>query len=129
MREKSCLVDYEIMTDSLTTKIGACISESKKEQKFDEITQILREIQSLAYHANGSVRGRLAITEQDLKWLDTVYDDFVERAGEAIKQFVLPQGYELATRLHICRSDAKKVIVLYIKLVKNGKYLRYYFNF
>lgn len=112
MREKSCLVDYEIMTDSLTTKkkkkIGACISESKKEQKFDEITQILREIQSLAYHANGSVRGRLAITEQDLKWLDTVYDDFVERAGEAIKQFVLPQGYELATRLHICRSDAKK---------------------
>lgn len=108
MREKSCLVDYEIMTDSLTTKIGDCISVSKNEHKFEEITQILRKIQPLAYHANGSVRGRLAITEEDLMWLETVYDDFVERAGETNKQFVLPQGSELATRLHICRSEAKK---------------------
>lgn len=108
MREKSCLVDYEIITDSLTTKIGDCLSVSKNGQNFDEIKQILRKIQPLAYHANGSVRGRLAITEEDLKWLDSVYDDFVERAGEAIKQFVLPQGCEVATRLHICRSEAKK---------------------
>jgi cob(I)alamin adenosyltransferase len=108
MREKSCLVDYEILTDSLTTKIGDCLSLSKNEQKFNEITQILKIIQPLAYHANGSVRGRLAIFPEDLARVDQVYDDYVERAGEAIKQFVLPQGCELATRLHICRSEAKK---------------------
>lgn len=108
MREKSCLVDYEIRTDSLTTRIGDCISIVKKQQELEEITTILEKIQPLAYHANGSVRGRLAITEEDLAWLDGVYDDFVLRGGDAIKQFVLPQGHEAATALHICRSEAKK---------------------
>lgn len=108
MREKSCLVDYEILTDSLTTRIGDCISIVSKEQKLAEITEILKKIQPLAYHANGSVRGRLAITVEDLAWLDTIYDDFVARAGDAIKQFVLPQGDTTATALHICRSEAKK---------------------
>lgn len=108
MREKSCLVDYEIITDSLTTKIGDCLTVCLNEEKFSEIELILQKIHPLAYHANGSVRGRLAIFPEDLSWVDEVYDDYVERAGEAIKQFVLPQGCELATRLHICRSEAKK---------------------
>ena len=108
MREKSCLVDYEILTDSLTTKIGDCISVTRKDNKYIEIVHILQKIQPLAYHANGSVRGRLAILDEDLKWVDEVYDEFVERAGEAIHQFVLPQGCDVATALHICRSEAKK---------------------
>ena len=58
MREKSCLVDYEILTDSLTTKIGDCLSLTRKGHKYEEITHILQKIQPLAYHANGSVRGR-----------------------------------------------------------------------
>ena len=108
MREKSCLVDYEIRTDSLTTRIGDCISTLKKDARFDEIRAILEKLQPLAYHANGSVRGRLAIEQEDLDWLNSVYDDFVERGGEQLKQFVLPQGHEAATSLHICRSEAKK---------------------
>ena len=108
MREKSCLVDYEIRTDSMTTQIGHAIAVLEKEEGAGEIVRILRDIQPLAYHVNGSVRGRLAITQEDLAWLDGVYDDFVERGGEAIKQFVLPQGSQGATALHICRSEAKK---------------------
>ena len=108
MREKSCLVDYEIRTDSMTTQIGHAIAVLEKEEGAGEIVHILRQIQPLAYHVNGSVRGRVAITEEDLAWLDGVYDDFVERGGEAIKQFVLPQGSQGATALHICRSEAKK---------------------
>lgn len=108
MREESCLVDYEIRTDSLTTRIGDCLAILRKEDVFAEIVGIVERIQPLAYHANGSVRGRLAISEEDLAWLDGVYDDFVLRGGEAIKQFVLPQGHAGATALHICRSEAKK---------------------
>jgi len=108
MREKSCLVDYEIRTDSFTTRIGECISILKKDAIFEEICSILQKIQPLAYHANGSVRGRLAIEKEDMDWLNFVYDDFVARAGEKIKQFVLPQGHEAACALHICRSEAKK---------------------
>jgi len=51
------------------------MSASNKEFKFNEIAQISRKIQPLAYHANGSVRGRLAITE-DLMRLESVWDDF-----------------------------------------------------
>lgn len=108
MREVSCLVDYEIRTDSLTTQIGQAIAIIEQEENTAEIVSILKEIQPLAYHVNGSVRGRLAITEADLSWLDQVYDEFVLRAGEAIKQFVLPQGSLGATALHTCRSEAKK---------------------
>ena len=61
------------------------------------------------------MRGRLAITEQDLAWLDAIYDDFVERAGETVKQFVLPQGSLGATALHTCRSEQRNRTVHYIK--------------
>ena len=74
----------------------------------EEVIAILQMLQPLCYHANGSVRGRLAITPEDLTKVDAVYDDFVVRAGEAIHQFVLPQGSLGATALHTCRSEAKK---------------------
>lgn len=108
MHEASCLVDYEIRTDSLTTRIGHCMSILRKDSVFTEIVEILEKIQPLAYHANGSVRGRLAIEQADIDWMNEVYDDFVLRGGEQLKQFVLPQGHEAATVLHICRSEAKK---------------------
>lgn len=108
MREESCLVDYEIRTDSMTTQIGYAMAVLEKEKGTEEIVGILRQIQPLAYHVNGSVRGRLSITAEDLAWLDGIYDEFTARAGEAIKQFVLPQGSLGASALHICRSEAKK---------------------
>lgn len=108
MREESCLVDYEIRTDSLCTRVGDALAIMKKHERLQEVCIIMQKIQPLTYHANGSVRGRLAITAEDLQWLSDVYDDFVARGGEAIKQFVLPQGHEAATTLHICRSEAKK---------------------
>ena len=106
MREKSCLVDYEIRTDSLTTSVGAVFDHlTKKEQR---VIDDLRVIQPLCYHANGSVRGKLAITEEDLQWLSDVYDDYVKLTGDTTKQFVLPQGNGAASALHVARSDAKK---------------------
>ena len=108
MREKSCLVDYEIRTDSLTTTIGEAVAVLERSDLNQEVVEVLRQIQPLAYHANGSVRGRLAITQEDLAWLDGVYDDYVERAGDKIRQFVLPQGDIGAAALHRCRSEAKK---------------------
>ena len=106
MREKSCLVDYEIRTDSLTTSIGMVFPHLKEADTM--VAEDLRRIQPLCYHANGSVRGRLAITEEDLEWLSGRYDDYVQKTGEAVKQFVLPQGHAAASALHAARSDAKK---------------------
>ena len=107
MREKSCLVDYEIRTDSLTTRIGAVLPTLRNNPNCP-VLKDLEIIQPLAYHVNGSVRGKLAITEDDLHWLSHRYDYYVEQAGETIKQFLLPQGSETGALLHICRSEAKK---------------------
>ena len=54
MREESCLVDYEIRPDSMTTQIGYAIAVLEKEKGTEEIIDILRHIQPLAYHVNGS---------------------------------------------------------------------------
>ncbi len=106
MREKSCLVDYEIRTDSLTTSIGNVFTylTNKEQMMIDD----LRVIHPLCYHANGSVRGQLAITEADVQWLSERYDYYVEQTGDMTKKFVLPQGNGAASALHIARSDAKK---------------------
>ena len=106
MREKSCLVDYEIRTDSLTTSIGAVFPLLTEEEQI--VKNDLCMIQPLCYHANGSVRGKLAIMEDDLKWLSRRYDFYVEQTGEKTKQFVLPGGKEAACALHSARSEAKK---------------------
>lgn len=108
MREKSSCVDYEIRTDSLTTQIGAVIATLLEDARGKTVREDLRFIQPLVYHANGSVRGKLAITEQDLQWLSARYDFYVSEVEQSIQQFLLPQGIESAARLHICRSEAKK---------------------
>lgn len=108
MREKLSCVDYEIRTDSLTTRIGAVIPTLMGDVFGKIVLEDLRIIQPLAYHANGSVRGKLAITEQDLQWLSARYDFYVSEVEQSIQQFLLPQGIESAAKLHICRSEAKK---------------------
>ena len=108
MREKICLVDFEIRTDSLTTRIGAVLPTLVDDPKGQVVLEDLHVIQPIAYHVNGSVRGKLAITEEDLQWLSARYDFYVSHVEKEIQQFVLPGGIESAVRLHICRSEAKK---------------------
>ena len=66
----------------------------------------------MAYHVNGSVRGKLAVTEEDLSWLSERYDFYVRHVKEEIQSFVLPQGTEAAAALHLCRSEAKIISYL-----------------
>ena len=108
MREKSSCVDYEIRTDSLTTRIGAVFPTLVDDVLGQIVLGDLKKIQPLAYHANGSVRGKLAITSEDLQWLSDRYDFYVSEVGVSIQQFVLPQGIESAARLHIGRREKKK---------------------
>ncbi|MGN7408042.1 hypothetical protein [Sporosarcina sp. SAFN-010] len=107
MRESVSTVDFEIRTDSLTTRIGEALSLTEEVEK---VHTDLRWLQPLAYHLNGSVRGKLAISPEDLQRLSDIYDEYVEELGELIEQFVLPQGTHAATVLHVCRSEAKKSV-------------------
>lgn len=108
MREKSCKVDYEVLSDALTVSIGMVIPYLTKEHE-QIIKDDLIRLQQLTYHANGSVRGNLAITEEDVEWLSSRYDYYSGQVGEAMKHFVIPQGCLAALHLHRVRNDAKLV--------------------
>ncbi|AIY05493.1 hypothetical protein Plano_1528 [Planococcus sp. PAMC 21323] len=107
MREAASTVDFEIRTDSLTTRIGEALSLTK------DITVVQRDLQILqpkVYHLNGSVRGKIAIQEDDLNQLSNMYDYYVNCTKDKIGNFVLPQGTHAACVLHVCRSEAKKSV-------------------
>ena len=107
MRESAATVDFEIRTDSLTTRIGEALSLTRDVEAIQRDLQIL---QPMAYHLNGSVRGKLAIDEEDLKELSGMYDYYVNFTKDKIGNFVLPQGTQGACVLHVCRSEAKKSV-------------------
>jgi cob(I)alamin adenosyltransferase len=108
MKEKSSKVDYEVLSDGLTVSIGMVIPYLTKDSE-QILKEDLKHLQQLAYHANGSVRGVLAITEEDVAWLSSRYDYYCEQVGEKMKQFVIPQGCLAAIHLHRVRNDAKLV--------------------
>lgn len=107
MRESASTVDFEIRTDSLTTRIGEAISLTGD---VAEVQRDLRYLQPMAYHLNGSVRGKLAVTAEDLETLSSLYDFYVAEVKDSIGNFVLPQGTPAACVLHVCRSEAKKSV-------------------
>ena len=107
MRESASTVDFEIRTDSLTTRIGQAASLTKD---IPIVYEDLMYLLPMAYHLNGSVRGKLAISEEDLKRLSSMYDFYVAETDGRIDRFVLPQGTTAACALHVCRSEAKKSV-------------------
>lgn len=107
MRESVSTVDFEIRTDSLTTRVGEALSLTKN---VPVVHDHLTELQPMIYHVNGSVRGKLAIFPKDLERLSEIYDFYVAEVRELIQGFLLPQGAHPACVLHVCRSEAKKSV-------------------
>lgn len=108
MREKSVKVDYEVLSDALTISIGMVLPYLTRDDE-QIVKNDLRHLQELAYHANGSVRGMLAISDDDVAWLSERYDYYAEAVGDRAKHFVIPQGCIAAMHLHTVRNDAKLV--------------------
>ncbi|WP_339160840.1 hypothetical protein [Siminovitchia sp. FSL W7-1587] len=107
MRESASTVDFEIRTDSLTTRIGQAASLTKE---IPVVHEDLMYLLPMVYHLNGSVRGKMAITEEDVNRLSKMYDFYVAEVKDRIDRFVLPQGTTAACVLHVCRSEAKKSV-------------------
>lgn len=108
MREKSMKVDYEVLSDALTVSIGMVLPYLTSDAE-QVVKEDLYHLQELAYHANGSVRGMMAIHEEDVAWLSSRYDYYAEVVGDRAKHFVIPQGCIAAMHLHQVRNDAKLV--------------------
>ena len=64
---------------------------------------VLTRMQPNVYHLNGSVRGKLAITEAEVEELKADYELLKQRIDGGFKGFVLPGGHPASSQLHLCR--------------------------
>jgi len=112
--DTSWLCDYEVTTDELCAQLGMALSAAETDAALLDFVPDLDRLQALALHANGSIRGKLAVTEADLDWLHLRYDHFRQeieaREPDRLKNFVLPRGLTPVPDLHQARSTAKKAL-------------------
>lgn len=116
--EQSWLCDFEVVTDELCALLGAAISHM--DDSLDDLRADLERIQPLAFHVNGSIRGRLAVSEADLQWLAARLQHYREQVPERLHGFVLPRGLPPVPQLHMARSGCKKAIRLMVRLEQDG---------
>lgn len=125
--EDSSLCDFEIITDKLTRLIGSIIDEISdapknihpNELELNEIVvNELELLQPLVYHLNGSIRGRLAIDEQDQQWLLEKYREHKHIVSDRIDGFVLPRGKKPVGLLNQASSMSKEAIRWMVRIHK-----------
>ncbi len=115
--EESPVCDFEIASDELCSRIGLVLS-----LELDELSRdILCRLQPNVYHLNGSVRGKLAVEESQLQELYQDYNCLRDKLDGGFKGFVLPGGHRVASELHLCRTQAKKVVRALVAVQHSGK--------
>lgn len=117
--ETSYLCDFEVATDELCGHIGAVLSLLSTDMA--DIAADLDRLQPLAFHVNGSLRGRLAVEETDIAWLQTRLNHYREEVRDRIDGFVLPRGQQPVPHLHLARSAAKKAVRLMVRIEQDGR--------
>lgn len=112
--ELSLKCDYEVLTDHMCRQVGSILAALPAE--FVDIRQELETLQPLVYHLNGSIRGKCAVSEEDLLWLRECYSRHKESVADVLKTFVLPRGAAPIPQLNDASSEAKKAIRLMVRL-------------
>lgn len=119
IQETSYLCDFEVLTDELCALIGAVLAYLP--DGMADIREDLQQLQPLAFHLNGSVRGRLAVEESDLSWLNARLDHYRNELQGQHHRFVLPRGDVPVPQLNQARSAAKKAIRALVRVDEEGK--------
>lgn len=117
--DTSHLCDFEVATDELCGHIGAALSLLPP--GMNDIAADLDRLQPLAFHANGSVRGRLALEESDLAWLKGRLGAYRQESQGSVTGFILPRGDGPVPALHLGRSAAKKAIRALVRVEQEGR--------
>lgn len=112
--EKSLKCDYEILTDELCRIVGGILEYT--EMEFPNLHSELDKLQPLIYHLNGSIRGKMAITENDLKWLKSIYSKHCKYTKDSFSSFILPRGKQPILLLNIASSLSKKIIRIMVRM-------------
>ena len=117
--EAGHLCDFEAFTDELCGHLGAALS-LLDDADCQDIRDDLARMQPLAFHANGSVRGRLALDEADIDWLKSRLQHWRAQPGGHCAGFVLPRGTQPVPSLHLGRAACKKAIRALVRVEQEG---------
>ena len=117
--EQSYLCDYDVATDELCSHVGNMLSVL--DEGFEDISADLNILHPMIYHLNGSIRGKLAISETDLIWLKERYHDYQRQTKGLIDGFVLPRGNRQTMPFQLARSAAKKAIRMMVRIDQEGR--------
>ncbi|MDP6185701.1 MAG: hypothetical protein QF863_00610 [Pseudomonadales bacterium] len=74
IHEQGYLCDFEVVTDELCSQVGMCLALLDGDHA--DLAADLALLQPLCWHVNGSIRGRLAIVEEDMDWLHQRYGHY-----------------------------------------------------
>ena len=118
IHETSPLCDFEVITDELCGNIGAVASTLPA--TMTDLRADLDTLQPLAFHLNGSIRGRLAVHEADLDWTKSRLAYYRDEAAGRADGFVLPRGDVPVPFLNLARSGAKKAIRQMVRIEEAG---------
>lgn len=119
IHETDVLCDFEVVTDEWCALIGMAYSATPAE--FSDIAADLDRAQPLAFHVNGSLRGKLAVEESDVQWVIERMQQYRTELGEREHTFVLPRGIAPVAQLHQARSSAKKAIRAMVRVEETGR--------
>ena len=126
INDPGCLTDYEVLTDELSAQLGMALSIAETDAALADLVPDLSHLQELALHANGSIRGKLAVTRDDLDWLQARYNHFVQEVEalepDRLKHFVLPRGLAPVPELHQARSTSKKALRCLMRVEEESRW-------
>ena len=114
----SWLTDYEVVTNELCNQVGGIYSQLARDTSMADIAADLDRLQPLVFHANGSIRGRLAIEEADVAWLQSRLDHYRDALQGKVAGFVLPRGDAPVPELFSAISSAKQAIRHMVRIEK-----------
>jgi ATP:cob(I)alamin adenosyltransferase len=108
--------DFEILSDEIASLTGLLRSLLDDQDMRDELSRI----NELIYHINPSLRTRVTVTEDELRWLEERTEKLREEtrdslsgfSGERKPFFVIPQGCTAAAHSHVIRNKCKALVRL-----------------
>ncbi len=105
--------------DEATSFLGMVISVIKKEQDIKLLSDIQEDLYMvMGYIAGAPVQGKTLIDR--IKHVETIIDT-LEKQLPKLTRFILPQGTEITSRIHVARAitrSAERRVVAYIALNK-----------
>lgn len=114
--ESKNIVEFELLTDELASLIGRSIAFCSDPELREELTLVME----LVYHMNPCVRANSSLLESEVSWLQSRYEDYVQRTRNRSTLFVLPTGGKLGSNLHLVRCKSKQLVRLMYKLSQEG---------